>query len=190
MKARGIRGGILLRIEPDDDLEVVRAALDEHRDLLEAKVSIEVAARLDLDVLDAIREAVAAAGGSVHDFRPPTSVVQARGETKILARTVRSGGRVESTGSVVILGDVNAGAEVVAEDDVIVIGTLRGLAHAGAHGNDNAVIWAQRIRSPQLRIGSAVAQADAAEDEASGKERGPELVHLREGQIVIRPWHA
>lgn len=185
MKARGIRGGILLRIEPEDDLDGIRGALDEHRDLLSGKVSIEIAARLDLELVDAIRAAVDEAGGAVHDLRPPTTVEQVRAETKILARTIRSGGRVESTGSVVILGDVNAGAEIVAEDDIIVIGTLRGLAHAGAHGNDNAVIWAQRIRSSQLRIGAAVAQADG-DDTA----RGAEVAHLRDGQIVIRPWNA
>ena len=93
---------------------------------------------------------------------------------------------MESTGSVVILGDVNAGAEILANDDIIVIGTLRGLAHAGAGGNDKAVIWAQRIASPQLRIGSALAQADDEPDAA----RGPEIAHRRDGQIVVRPWQS
>jgi septum site-determining protein MinC len=83
----------------------------------------------------------------------------------------------------VILGDVNAGAEILAADDIIVIGTLRGLAHAGANGNDKAVVWAQRIRSPQLRIGHAVAQADGG-----GAAEGPEVAHLVDGQIVVRPW--
>src|SRR5690606_17962623 len=91
------------------------------------------------------------------DVRPPVNKLQSRGETVIVARTVRSGGRIESTGSVVVLGDVNAGAEVLANDDIIVIGSLRGLAHAGAGGNEKAVIWAERILSPQLRIGGAVA---------------------------------
>lgn len=186
MKARGIRGGILIAFEPEDDLEAVRAALVEHRALLEGKVSVEVSARLAPELLDAVREAVAEAGGTFADLRPPTSVAQPRGETVILVRTVRSGGRVESTGSVVILGDVNAGAEILANDDIIVIGTLRGLAHAGAGGNDKAVIWAQRIASPQLRIGSALAQAD--DDPAAA--RGPEIAHLRDGQIVVRPWHS
>ena len=186
MKARGIRGGILLRIEPEDDLDGVREALEEHRELLEGKVSVELAARLDLAILDLIRDAVSSAGGTLQDLRPPTAVEQVRAETKILARTVRSGGRVESSGSVVILGDVNAGAEIIAGDDIVVVGTLRGLAHAGAHGNDRAVIWAQRIRSPQLRIGPAVAQGDAGDEDL---DRGPEVAHLRDGQIVIRPWH-
>jgi septum site-determining protein MinC len=184
VKARGIRGGILISFEPDDDVATVRAALDEHRALLEGKVSVEVASRLAPELLDAVREAVAEAGGTLADLRPPTAVAHARGETVILARTVRSGGRIESSGSVVILGDVNAGAEILANDDIIVIGTLRGLAHAGVGGNDKAVIWAQRIASPQLRIGAALAQAD----DKDGAARGPEVAHLRDGQIVVRPW--
>jgi len=184
VKARGIRGGILLSFEPDDDLDTVSAALKEHAGLLEGKVSVEVATRLAPDLLDAVRDAVREAGGTFADLRPPTAVAQARGETVILARTVRSGGRVESRGSVVILGDVNAGAEILANDDIIVIGTLRGLAHAGAGGNDKAVIWAQRLRSPQLRIGSALAQAAGSDDRPAGAE----IAHLRDGQIVVRPW--
>ena len=184
MKARGIRGGILLSFEPDDDLQTVGAALEQHSELLEGKVSVEVTTRLAPDLLDAVRDAVREAGGTFADLRPPTAVAQARGETVILAKTVRSGGRVESSGSVVILGDVNAGAEILANDDIIVIGTLRGLAHAGAGGNDKAVIWAQRIRSPQLRIGSALAQAAGSDD----RPPGAEIAHLRDGQIVVRPW--
>lgn len=184
MKARGIRGGILLSFEPDDDLQSVHAALRQHAELLEGKVSVEIATRLEPDLLDAVRDAVREVGGTFADVRPPTAVTQARGETVILAKTVRSGGRIESSGSVVILGDVNAGAEILANDDIIVIGTLRGLAHAGASGNDKAVIWAQRIRSPQLRIGSALAQAAVGDDRPAGAE----VAHLRDGQIVVRPW--
>lgn len=185
MKARGIRGGILLSIDADDELESVQADLAEQRELLTGSVSLEVASRLPLELVMAVHEAVAEAGGQVRDLRPPASVAQVRGENVILARTVRSGGRIESTGSVVILGDVNAGAEILAVDDIIVIGTLRGLAHAGAGGNEKAIIWAQRIRSPQLRIGSALAQADGDDD---GQTRGAEVAHLANGQIVIRPW--
>lgn len=184
MKARGIRGGILLSPEPDDTLETVQEALDDQVDLLSGQVSVEVTSRLADDIVTAIRAAVEEAGGELVDFRPPGPAMQARGESVILVRTVRSGARIESDASVVILGDVNAGAEILAADDIIVIGTLRGLAHAGAGGNDKAVIWAQEIRSPQLRIGSALAQAGGENE----RPNGPEVAHLRDGQIVVRPW--
>lgn len=185
MKARGTRGGILLSLEPGDDVASVGGVLDAHAELLQDKVFIEISERTPFALLLAVAERVSAAGGELVDVRPPTSVMQARGETVIVARTVRSGGRIDSTGSVVVLGDVNAGAEILANDDIIVVGTLRGLAHAGANGNDKAVVWAERIMSPQLRIGNALAQAGGDE----GGTAGPEVAHLKEGSIVIRPWH-
>jgi len=186
MKARGTRGGILLSLEENDTLEALDTTLPSHAGLLTGKVALEVAGKVPFDLVARVVDAVREAGGVVSDVRPPTAVMQARGETVIVARTVRSGGRIESTGSVVVLGDVNAGAEVIANDDIIVVGTLRGLAHAGAGGNDKAVVWAERIRSPQLRIGSAVAQA--GEDGQTGD--GPEVAHLKDGVILVRPWNS
>ena len=186
MKARGIRGGILLSLEETDTPEELDATLASHAELLQGKVALEVAGKVPFGLVERAAEVVREAGGSVTDVRPPTTVMQARGETVIVARTVRSGGRIESTGSVVVLGDVNAGAEIIANDDIIVVGTLRGLAHAGAGGNDKAVVWAERIRSPQLRIGSAVAQAG---EDAQASD-GPEVAHLKDGVILLRPWNS
>ncbi len=185
MKARGTRGGILLSLEPGDDVTQVGGALDAHAELLEGRVSLELAERTPFELVQEVAERVKAAGGELVDVRPPTAVIQARGETVIVARTVRSGARVESSGSVVVLGDVNSGAEILANDDIIVVGMLRGLAHAGASGNEKAVIWAERIMSPQLRIGGALAQSGGDESES----QGPEVAHLKDGAILIRPWN-
>lgn len=69
-----------------------------------------------------------------------------------LNRTIRSGTRVEFPGHVVILGDINPGAEVVAEGNVIVWGRARGLIHAGSKGDRSAVICALDLAATQLRI--------------------------------------
>lgn len=66
-------------------------------------------------------------------------------ETKFHKGSLRSGQKIESEGSLVILGDVNSGAEVVASDHIVVLGTLRGLAHAGAKGNKQAIVAARII---------------------------------------------
>lgn len=184
MKTRGTRGGILLSLDKGDDLSQTLINLETHQELLKNKVILEVSERVSWTVLQTVAERIRAFGGEVTEVRPPGMVVTARGETVILAKTVRSGGRVESTASVIILGDVNAGAEIIAEDDIIVVGTLRGVAHAGASGNEKAVIWAQRILSPQLRIAGALAQADDGRPEGSGAE----VAHLHNGQIILRPW--
>lgn len=188
MKARGTRGGILLSLEPGDVEATVVEALAAHEELLRENVSLEVGDRTPYELIKVIADAVTAAGGSLIDVRPPVSVIQSRGETVIVARTIRSGARVESSGSVVVLGDVNSGAEILANDDIIVVGVLRGLAHAGAAGNDKAVIWAERIMSPQLRIGAALAQAGGNDD--AEPISGPEVAHLKDGAILIRPWNA
>src|SRR5512134_1333559 len=52
-----------------------------------------------------------------------------------LGRTVRSGTRIEFGGHVVIVGDVNAGAEIIAEGSIVVWGKVRGLLHAGSKSN-------------------------------------------------------
>ena len=73
-------------------------------------------------------------------------------ETKFHRGSLRSGQKMESEGSLVILGDVNSGAEVMASDNIVVLGALRGLAHAGAKGNKQAIIAAGLIDTVQIRI--------------------------------------
>ena len=81
-------------------------------------------------------------------------------ETKFYKGNMRSGQKIEFEGSLVILGDVNAGSEVIAGENIVVLGSLRGLAHAGAKGNTKAVIAANRIECPQLRIANIVKEME------------------------------
>lgn len=78
--------------------------------------------------------------------------------------SLRSGQRMEVEGSIVVIGDVNAGAEVIAGENIVVIGTLRGLAHAGAKGNVNAIISASKLDVVQLRISNIVKEIDKDEE--------------------------
>jgi septum site-determining protein MinC len=73
-----------------------------------------------------------------------------------LSRTLRSGTRIEFSGHVVVFGDVNPGAEIIAEGNVIIWGRLRGMVHAGVKGNRNAVICALDLSPTQLRIAEEV----------------------------------
>lgn len=80
--------------------------------------------------------------------------------TRLFRGSLRSGQKIEFEGSLVIVGDVNSGAEVIASDNIVVIGTLRGLAHAGAQGNKKAIIAANSIEGPQLRIANVVKEIE------------------------------
>ena len=89
----------------------------------------------------------------------------ATSETKFHKGSLRSGQRIEYEGSIVIIGDVNAGAEVIAGENIVVLGTLRGLAHAGAKGNKDAVIEAVEIDAAQIRIADIVKEIEKDEGE-------------------------
>lgn len=85
-------------------------------------------------------------------------------ETKYVHHFIRSGNREEYAGSIVICGDVNAGAEVIAGGNIAVLGTLRGVAHAGANGNTKAIITANTIETTQLRIAKFVKEVKEREE--------------------------
>ena len=190
MKTRGVPGGILITLDMQDTPPSVARGLEAVAAALRGRVSIALTGKTDLQLVDAVRSAVASEGGEVVDVRPALAAsAPARGQTVIVGRTVRSGGRVESTGSVVVLGDVNAGAEVVAADDVIVVGRLRGLAHAGAAGNEKAIVWARKIEASQLRIAGSLAQAASNASSPHDVDDAPEVALVDEaGRIVVRRW--
>ncbi|MFT2719391.1 septum site-determining protein MinC [Deinococcus sp. A31D244] len=121
--------------------------------------------------------------------QPPVASGVPGGRTVIVPHTLRAGFRGEYPGSVIVLGDVNPGAEVVAGGDVIVIGALRGLAHAGQGGHSDAIVWARPIASPQLRIGDAVARAPEGSSLSNMRHREDqptaEVARLSGGVIQI-----
>lgn len=83
--------------------------------------------------------------------------------TRLFRGSLRSGQKLEFEGSLVIIGDVNSGAEVIASDNIIIVGTLRGLAHAGAKGNKMAIIAANSIEGPQVRIANVVKEIEKSD---------------------------
>lgn len=86
-------------------------------------------------------------------------------ETTFHRVSLRSGQKIEYEGSLVIIGDVNAGAEVIAGENIIILGELRGLAHAGAKGNRNAIISANKIDCPQIRIADKIKELEKIQSE-------------------------
>ena len=86
-------------------------------------------------------------------------------ETKFNKGSLRSGQKLEFEGSIVIIGDVNAGAEVIAGENIVILGELRGLAHAGAKGNKKAIISANKIDCPQIRIADKIKEFEKEEKE-------------------------
>lgn len=95
----------------------------------------------------------------VAQLNSPGDSGQALAEPLYLQTTVRSGMEIRHPGTIVVLGDVNPGSLVIADGDVLVWGNLRGIAQAGAAGNDRCLIMALRLEPTQMRIGSYVARS-------------------------------
>ncbi len=104
---------------------------------------------------------------------------------RYVVQTVRSGQRIEHDGHLIVLGEVNPGGEVVAAGDILILGTLRGLAHAGCYGDESARIVALSLRPPQLRIATKIARSPDVEK--SSRELRPEVARIEDGEIQVFP---
>jgi septum site-determining protein MinC len=102
-----------------------------------------------------------------------------------ISKTIRSGTRIEYPGNIVIIGDVNPGAEVIAEGNVVVWGRVRGVIHAGAKGNRNAFICALDLSANQLRIADEVSAMLKPQ-----KDPRPEIASINEeGKLQAELWN-
>lgn len=106
-------------------------------------------------------------------------------EAVLVHRTLRSGYSLEHHGHIVILGDVNPGAEIVAGGNVIVWGRLRGVVHAGAEGNEHAIVCALDLSPTQLRIAGHIALTP----QRRGKPQ-PEIARLHEEHVIAEIWNS
>jgi len=104
-------------------------------------------------------------------------------EAVFIQRTLRSGNNVRYAGHVIVLGDVNPGAEIVAGGNVIVWGRLRGMVHAGAAGDERACVCALELAPTQLRIARHV----AVSPKRPGKPR-PERAFIRSNELIAEEW--
>jgi septum site-determining protein MinC len=105
-------------------------------------------------------------------------------DTLFIRRTVRSGQAVHHASNVVVLGDVNPGAEIVAGGDIIVWGVLRGMVHAGYPNNENAYVCSLHLTPVQLRIAHLLSRPPEGGDILPS----PEVAAIRNGRIVVETW--
>lgn len=106
------------------------------------------------------------------------------GRTKFLRKTIRSGQRFEYSGNLVIIGDINPGAEVYAAGNIIVLGSLKGSVHAGSNGNEKAVIAAFSLQPQIVEIAGVITRSP----EDNMKPKYPELARIKNGKIIVEPY--
>ncbi|MFL5735628.1 MAG: septum site-determining protein MinC [Chloroflexia bacterium] len=119
----------------------------------------------------------------------PLSMAEA-GSGLFLRCSLRAGQVVRYGGDVCVLGNVDAGAEIVADGDVVVWGILNGTVHAGADSDDEAVVCALRLSPVQLRIAGAMSRFPARPAQEQGSSSPPELARIEAGRIVVEAWRA
>jgi septum site-determining protein MinC len=96
--------------------------------------------------------------------------------------TIRSGQVLDHEGNLLHLGDINPGGSITVTGDLYVMGALRGLAHAGSNGNEQAVIVASHMQPTQLRIAGVISRPP---DEWVKTEAYMEFAYLEDGQMKI-----
>ncbi len=169
---------------------VLRAKeLGELRDILAEKGVI----LSGVSSLSLVTQETARLLGLKTDLKPPkvksTSHIQPldtvlEGEPAVMIhRTMRSGYKIAYHGHVVVLGDVNPGAEIIASGCVVVWGRLRGTVHAGAEGDEDAVVCALDLSPMQLRIASKVATTPNVEEKPQ-----PEIASIKDDKIIAELW--
>jgi len=117
--------------------------------------------------------------------RPKWRAEEDFSEGALVRCTLHSGQIIRHPGHVVIIGDVNAGAEVVAGGDIVIWGRLRGTVHAGATGDDRTIVCALDLAPTQLRIGKYIARSPEGKP---GHKAVPEVASVEEGKIIVKEW--
>ena len=175
------------RVMAAEDLSRLKDLLAQHEMILRTVAATHAATQ----------QAAKALGLRLVDQEPKQEVaapVQARpsvphpmdgSKGTLVRRLVRSGQVIRHTGHVVVIGDVNPGAEIIAGGDVVIWGKLQGTVHAGAMGNGLAVVCALELNPLQLRIGDLIARPDEGE---RPRKPCPEVAYVRDNMIVVEPW--
>lgn len=166
-----------------EQLQQIESLFEQHEMLLRTVVGTdtttqEAAKALGLHVTPALER---------RTIQRPTSYLDREAMPAVVVRrTLRSGQAVRHGGHVVVIGDVNPGAEIVASGDVVVWGRLRGLVHAGATGDESAIVCALQLVPTQLRIGDLIARPP---DDVDRSRVTPEIARVQDGRIVVEVWH-
>ena len=99
---------------------------------------------------------------------------------------LRSGQSIKFAGSVVVLGDANPGSEIVADGNVIVLGALKGMAHAGANGDTDCFVSALQLQPTQLRIANIITHVPPP-PKGKKEQQKPSIAFVNDGKVFVGP---
>lgn len=198
---KGTREGLVLLLAPGVDYETARDALTERLDNARAffegggtRTHIVLAGELPMPQLQALCGQMSGRYDLLDIVPERRIVTHAEDKPKLPSNlresfaltasgTLRSGQRVSHHGDIVVLGDVNPGAELAAGGNIMVFGIMRGNAHAGALGDQDAIVVAFQLAPTLLRIAGVTGKPAGGD-----KPSYPELARLKDGRMVIEPY--
>jgi septum site-determining protein MinC len=173
---------------PKHELSGLRALVERrgmHIDLVrsDSVTTIQAAQALDLRT-SAITEQAVAADPDLADALPISPEEEGTNGV-LIKRPLRSGRQIHSNGHVIVFGDVNPGAEIIAAGDVFIWGRLRGNVHAGAYGDEGAIVCALDMTPTQLRIAGYITTSPPDKR----RKPKPEMALIRDNQIIVEAWN-
>lgn len=124
------------------------------------------------------------AQNETQEAKPEKAEVQ---QMVVYNQTLRGGQEIRTDSSVMVCGNVNPGAQIVAGGSIDIRGTCRGVVHAGANGDESAFIIADHLMPTQIRIAHLIARAPDNSTEKAARPERPERASIKNGQIVIEP---
>lgn len=195
---KGTRDGLTLFIDDscrfEDAFHELREKLAEHRlnrDEPGVSVTVKLGNRyLESDQMKQLKDLIAkdshlyvqALDSNVISKEEALSLKE-ESEIKAFHRIVRSGQVLETTGDLLLIGDVNPEGKVVATGNIYIMGSLHGVAHAGVDGDRNAVITASYMNPSQLRIANYVSRSPDYESDGVYMECG--LIDSNQNKIIM-----
>jgi septum site-determining protein MinC len=169
----------------DDDLHRVREVLTTHAlTIAEIRASVADSPAATLPPLSSTPIHTSAAVAPMRTRREtlPEDGKIPRNNALLVKGPLRSGQRVYAEDNLLVFGDVNPGAELIAGGDIMVMGVLRGVAHAGVPDNIAAIITALSLKPTQLRIGHFISRSPEFQEK---HDSGPEIARVDAEQIVV-----
>ena len=172
---KGTKDGLILHLDADCSYQELKLELDEklssnersHKDKPLIPVKLEIGNRYLTDAqAEELKEIVRKKRNLVVDeiesnviTKLEAEKIRKEKEVVTVTRMIRSGQVLEVDGDLLLIGDVNPGGTVKAGGNIFIMGALRGIAHAGCLGNDQAVIAASSMKPSQLRINNCFNRA-------------------------------
>ncbi len=213
IKIKGVAGGFQLTVDSSANLAQVQEELErklsEHPEFFPEGTSFQlVVADLHKSVRSGLGDYLQSKGLTLTDKQKKTSMprtekhsvnsgsgdaaaglgIETKGEEcqqvmKVINRTVRNGEEITSQGSLMVCGNVNPGAKLVAVGSIDIRGNCRGVVHAGAMGDYQAFVVADRMMPMQIRIANLIARSPDDPEVSECAEKA----YIKDGQIVIEP---